>query len=82
MFDPFDNPPPSSEQQIAERKYRKVVGIVRHNAPAGIDEIRACMPGRMTTIGSSKRGFNWQFATDTSGVSTVGLKRPKTSGKR
>ena len=40
MFDPFDNPPPTSEQQIAERKYRKVVGIVRHNAPAGIDEIR------------------------------------------
>ena len=40
MFEPFDNPPPSSEQEIAERKYRKVVGIVRHNAPAEIGEIR------------------------------------------
>ena len=40
MLDPLDLPAPTTEQLVAERKYKHVVGIVRHNAPAGIDEIR------------------------------------------
>ena len=40
MFDPLDLPAPTTEQQVAERKYKHVVGIVHHNAPAEIGEIR------------------------------------------
>ena len=40
MFDPLDLPAPTTEQLVAERKYKHVVGIVYHNAPAELAEIR------------------------------------------
>ena len=40
MIDPFDTPAPTDDQSIAERKYKFVVGIVRHNAPCPMRQIR------------------------------------------
>ncbi|AFH21525.1 hypothetical protein OSG_eHP3_00060 [environmental Halophage eHP-3] len=31
--DPYDLPAPTSDRNVAERRYKKVVGIVHHNAP-------------------------------------------------
>jgi len=39
-LDPFDLPAPTGDQQIAERRYKFVVGIVRHNAPCSITQLR------------------------------------------
>jgi len=35
----WDVPPPTSEQNIAQRRYKKVVGIIKHNEPIDIPHI-------------------------------------------
>jgi len=36
----WQTPPPTTEQNISERKYKKVVGIVLHNEPIDLTHIR------------------------------------------
>jgi len=39
-LDPFDLPPPDTDQHMAERRYKAVVGIVRHNSPCPMRQLR------------------------------------------
>ncbi|AFH22137.1 hypothetical protein OSG_eHP18_00135 [environmental Halophage eHP-18] len=40
MIDPHDLPAPTSDRHISERRYKKVVGIVHHNAPIDTTHIQ------------------------------------------
>lgn len=39
MLDPHHTPAPTSDQNIAERRYKHVVGIVKHNQPVDLTHI-------------------------------------------
>jgi len=40
VFSSMSLPPPDTEQHRAERRYKKILGIVRHNAPCRLTELR------------------------------------------
>jgi len=76
MLDIYHTPPPTSDQNIAERRYKHVVAIVKHNEPVDTTHVglvyyrryeRGSLEGVLRTAmenGHIRRGKDGWITTD------------------